>query len=500
MGKLNEAQNKWLKELGALCGGGGALVALLADAPADGDRGPIAQAMAGLGAAKADAAPRASEATNSGRSTVRVFVPELEVAGGTRRELAMGGNLTLELKVRNWAKRPKGTALDWSATGGDKAVDFDFVRLDGEGALTVKGMNAGKGVVKVEVKVVGAGSHRFPDLHFTVHPTAKSAQTFVPRLDAPRTVNHELAIGDKVDLRLRVSNWVERPKGTVLTWGAGATGKAVDIDELQHRDGDGTIKVTGLAVGTGVVKTNVKVEGGGTYSFWDTEFKVINDPDPNRSVDQGGVADYTNLEQDMRNVVQDWRAAAHAGVVQFVTNELSKRIDKLESGNAGGFLMALLGNVVWAAAAFTTGGAAFGISIVGIAIGAVPAVPEKSKSFIPEVSDLMENYFDKIFDQMNGSLRTKAKALVDKYPGITRFHALGEFVAASYKASYFKLNNRHTTIPTLDQSALRDLYQQTAALKLDEAIKADEAAKKAIEDKKAYEKMIRDSRRRPGEV
>jgi len=70
----------------------------------------------------------------------------------------------------------------------------------------------------------------------------------------------------------------------------------------------------------------------------------------------------------------------------------------------------------------------------------------------------------------------------------------------SQKANYFKLNNRHTTIPTLDQSALRDLYQQTAALKLDEAIKADEAAKKAIEEKKAYEKMIRDSRRHPGEV
>jgi hypothetical protein len=427
-------------------------------------------------------------------------VPELEVAGGTRRELVMGGNLTLELKVRNWAKRPIGTALDWSATGRDKAVDFDFERLDGEGALTVKGMNAGKGVVKVEVKVVGAGSHRFPDLHFTVHPRAMSAQTFVPRLDAPRTINHELAIGDKVDLHLGVSNWAERPKGTVLTWSAGTTGAAVDIGELQHRNGEGTIRVTGLAVGTGVVKTNVQVEGGGTYPFWDTEFKVINDPDPNRSVDQGGVADYSNLEQDMRDVLQDWRAAAHMGVAQFVTNELSKRIDKLESGSVGGFLMALLGNVVWAAAAFTTGGAAFGISIAGIAIGAVPAVPEKSKSFIPEVSDLMEDYFDKLFDQMNGSLRTKATALVDKYPGITRFRALGEFVAASYKASYFKLNNRPTTIPTLNVSALRDLYQRIAAQKLDEAIKADEAAKKAIADEKLREQMIRDSHRQIGEV
>ena len=497
MGKLNEAQHKWLKELGAL-GGGGALAALLAEAPGDGDS--IGQAMAGGAAVKADAAPRAFEAGHGRHSSAGAFVPELEVVGGTRRELVMGGNVTLELKVRNWSKRPKGTALDWSATGGDKAVDFDFERSDGEGALTVRGMDAGNGVIKVEVKVVGAGSHRFPDLHFTVHAVAKSAQTFVPRLDAPRTVNHELAIGDKVDLHLRVSNWAERPKGTVLIWGAGTTGTAVDIDELQHRDGEGTIKVTGAAVGSGVVKTNVKVEGGGTYAFWDTEFKVIDDPDPNRSVDQGGVADYTNLEQDMRNVLQDWRAAAHAGVAQFVTNELSKRIDKLESGSAGGFLITLLGNVVWAAAAFTTGGAAFGISLVGIAIGAAPAVPEKSKSFIPEVSDLMENYFDRIFDQMNGSLRTKAKVLIDKYPGITRFHALGEFVAASYKASYFKLNNRHTTIPMLDQSALRDLYQQIAVQKLDEAIKADEAAKKAIEEKKAYEKLIRDSRRRPGEV
>jgi hypothetical protein len=140
----------------------------------------------------------------------------------------------------------------------------------------------------------------------------------------------------------------------------------------------------------------------------------------------------------------------------------------------------LLGNVVWAAACFATGGTAFAISVVGIGIGALPAIPEKSKSFIPDVQKLMEDYIDGIFDQLDHSLRNKAKALLKQYPDITRFHALNEFMTASFQPSYFKLNKRYTTIPVLSKAAIRDLYEREATEKLDEAIKAEEAEKERI--------------------
>lgn len=498
MGKPSETQRKWLEALGAMGRGDGVLAALLAEPPVDAHAGPISTAMGEQSVPQAGGA-QGTLKLPGGKPAANWFVPKLEITGGPKRELAIAGKLTVELKVRNWDKRPKGTQLNWSATGERKAIDFEFEKFDGEATLTVTGLAAGKGVVKVEVKVVGGGTYKFPDVVFTVFPTAKGANTFVPQLDAPRTVNHEIAVGEKVSLYLKVGNWDKRPKGTVLTWEARTSGKAVDI-ELEHREGEGTITVKGLEVSKGVVKASVTVQGGGTYAFWDTEFNVINDPDPHRSVDKGGLADITNLEQDMRNIVQDWRSAAHIGISQFVTNELSKRIDKLESGSTKNFLFALLGNVVWAGACFTTGGAAFAISLTGITIGAAPTVPEKSKSFIPDIQKMMENYIDGIASQWDNGLRTKAKALLDKNPGITRFHALNEFVAVSFKAPFIKLNSRHTTIPSLNKPAMRDVYQRDATQALDSAIKEDEARKAAEKAKKDWEKLKRDSRRRPGEV
>jgi hypothetical protein len=496
MGKPDEAQKNWLQKLSTMGGGGRAIPALSVPPAREPDRpaGPMAEVMGEQSVVRADGAKGTLKLPGEGKPAVNGFVPKLEIIGGPTRELAIAGKVTLELKVSNWDKRPNGTKLDWSVTGTVKVVDFTYEKFDGGGTLTVTGLAAGKAVVKIEVKVAGGGTFLFPYAVFTVHPTAKDATMWVPRLDAPRTVNSEIAVGEKVALYLKVANWDQRPKGTVLSWGASTSVKAVDI-ELEHREGEGTITVKGLEVGKGVVKANVTVQGGGTYAFWDTEFNVINDADPHRSVDKGGAAEITNLEQDMRNIVQDWRSAAHIGISQFVTNELSKRIDKLESGSTKNFLFALLGNVVWAAACFTTGGAAFAISLTGIAIGAVPAIPEKSKSFIPDIQKMMENYIDGIGSQWDNGLRTKAKALLDKNPGITRFHALNEFVAASFKADFIKLNPRHTTIPTLNKPAMRDVYERDATRALDSAIKADEAIKAEKRKKDAAENRVQRSRR-----
>ena len=91
----------------------------------------------------------------------------------------------------------------------------------------------------------------------------------------------------------------------------------------------------------------------------------------------GGVADVTNLEQDMRDVLSDWREAAIQGANLFATTALSNRIDALESGNWKSFITALIGNTIWAAAAFTPVGAAvkaFAVSMTGVIVASSPTV------------------------------------------------------------------------------------------------------------------------------
>lgn len=473
MASPSDAQRKWIEVLGSMGGGGAGLAPRVQEPAPDAGGGAIGSAPGG----SVTAAPAGGVGLEPGTATAARFVPVLEVSRGFGTELAIGGRVTLELRVRNWAKRPPGTMLDWTAKTVGEAVDIELQHDAGEGEarVLVTGHFAGRGVVKAEVKVVGGGTYRFPDVAFVVVTTARTPSAFVPRLDAPRVPAREIAVKETVKLQLKVNNWAERPKGTVLDWSASVSGDTLDFD-LEHAGGDGTVTVTGLAVGKGVVKASVTVKGGGTYSFWDTELIVVDDPDPDRSSDQGGVADVTNLEQDMRNVLQDWHGAARAGIAQFVTNALSKRIDKLESGSTKNFVVTLLGNVVWAAAAFAPGAAAFAISIVGIAVGSAPSIPQKSKSLIPELQKLMEDHIDGVFDQLDKSLRRLAKALLDKNPEIARFHALDLFVSASFKPNLFKANPKHTTIPFLDKGAIRDLFEREATKQLDQAIKEEEDA------------------------
>lgn len=188
------------------------------------------------------------------------------------------------------------------------------------------------------------------------------------------------------------------------------------------------------------------------------------------SNDEGGVADTTNLEQDMRDVLLEWQSAALQGVGQFVTNTLSSRLDDLESGSWSTFLLGLLGNTIWAAVAFTPAGmagSAFAISMAGISLAAAPTIPHKSKSAIPKVHELMDGYVNGIFNQVNGKLREKASALLGQYPGITRYHALAEFVRHSLAPGTYTLDPSYGSIPTLSQGVISDRFVQLATQRLE---------------------------------
>jgi hypothetical protein len=157
-------------------------------------------------------------------------------------------------------------------------------------------------------------------------------------------------------------------------------------------------------------------------------------------------------------------------VGQFVTNALSSRLDDLESGSWSTFLLGLLGNTIWAATAFTPPGMAgsvFAISMAGIGVAAAPTIPRKSKSAIPKVHELMDGYINGIFNQVNGKLREKASALLVQYPGITRYHALAEFVRHSFARGTYTLDPSNSSPPALSQGVISDRFVQLATQRLE---------------------------------
>ncbi len=186
--------------------------------------------------------------------------------------------------------------------------------------------------------------------------------------------------------------------------------------------------------------------------------------------DDGGRAEVTDLEQDMRDVLVQWSQGARDGVGLFVTTQLSARLDDLESGSWTTFLSGLLGNTIWAAAAFApVGGAvlAFRISMAGVGVGSVPNVPSPSKSALPAVTRLGEDYINTAFDQLNEQLRGKAAALVRAHPGISRYRALAEFVRSSFAAGTYDSVSKTGSIPRLDKGAVRDRFERSAADRLE---------------------------------
>jgi hypothetical protein len=177
--------------------------------------------------------------------------------------------------------------------------------------------------------------------------------------------------------------------------------------------------------------------------------------------DQGGVADLTDLEQDMRDILINWKQAAITGVTLFATTELSRRIDEQESGSWENYLTSLLGNTIWAATAFLSAGSGtiFGVSMAGVLIGSVPSIPSKQQSVFPEVHEKMINYMQSIYDQLNSLLRNKAVLLIENNPGITRYRAMTIFVQESFKPGLYRFDPTYKMPPTLNKQAITRIYK-----------------------------------------
>jgi hypothetical protein len=461
--------------------------------------------------AKHRAAAASGGAVSVASPTGGGFVPDLEIPSAPKLVIDVNETVILKLKISNWNRAPKGIKVSWGESTSGDAVDIESEHHDGEGSVKVTGLVAGEGTVRAEVKI-GEGdagrSYRFADTVFAVRGVPASA--FVPDLEIPSAPRLLLGVGQSVPLKFKIRNWGALPKGTGIEWRLSANGDAVKLTD-DSKGGEATVTVTAANTGEATVKAEVRIGSGGapSYRFADTVFVVKeasqvvdpDNPDPDSSPDQGGIASVTDLEQDMRTFLVEWKTAATDGVTEFITSALNQRINDLASGSTKNFLLSLLGNMIWAAACFASGGTAFAISVVGVGIGAIPSVPSKvDETFIPDIQKAMIGQIDAIFDHENTALRTKAQALLKSEPGITRFHALALFVEASFQYKYISVDATFTTIPKLNAGAMTATYAALAKQELDKAIAADKKRKQEIEDKRTMDYWKTHSRRQPGEV
>jgi hypothetical protein len=188
--------------------------------------------------------------------------------------------------------------------------------------------------------------------------------------------------------------------------------------------------------------------------------------------DEGGIATDQILSAEIHNILSDWQVMALQGINQFVHAALNNRINEMKAANWMSFITALAGNIVWALAAFETGGAAFAISMAGIDLGTagnIPA-PEDSSKAIIAIENTMNAIIIAIFTKLNGQRQTLAKDIVDKNPSITLNRALVEFLQHNFKPGEYgdnieKDNNNKDTypnLPTINQDHILAKYTQEA--------------------------------------
>ena len=172
----------------------------------------------------------------------------------------------------------------------------------------------------------------------------------------------------------------------------------------------------------------------------------------------------TDLRQDMERQIDNWKEACRAGIGEFVHAELASQIDALSEGNWNSFFKALVGNTIWAAAAFVPAGVpAFAVSMIGIAIASAPTVPQKGagKGELARIEDQLHAYIEKIHEKLNAQLESHAASLLQEHPGVTLEESMRLFLEASFRPDMV----RHGP-PSIDETRVRRTMRDSAAYTL----------------------------------
>jgi hypothetical protein len=191
------------------------------------------------------------------------------------------------------------------------------------------------------------------------------------------------------------------------------------------------------------------------------------------------------LETGMREVLDAWKAASVSGVHQFATAVLANKIASLESGSGKNLILSLIGNTIWAATAFFPAGmplAVFAVAMAGIAIASMPAIPNPTKSNLPQIEDAMLDYLDEVYRQLNEQLPAKAPALIKEFPGIGRFEAIAKFIKASYQPEFRYEYIPYDKLPQLNVERVRDAMLRKATYEYEATERAEAGIKAATSD------------------
>ena len=332
-------------------------------------------------------------------------------------------------------------------------------------------------------------------------PAGAKPLAFVPSLAAGE---HDLVtmipVGEEFSVELRIENLSKAPKSWDFRWITTPVGAAVKTSITLEGE-RALVSIEGLRPSNGMVRSFIEVnENGKKVSY---EFPPIfvgvapaGAVDPAAvSEDRGGPANVTDLEQDMGIFLGPWLQAALAGVQQFVTKELSDKIDDLSSGSGQGFLEGLIGNAAWAATVFFPGAGAlriFVVSMAGIAVASVPSFPGGSKSHIPEVQRTLNDYLFQAFSAISGRMRGTANAILKSHPDIKRYEALSLFAKASMAPASIRIDPSFKQKPKLNFSYISSQMEKKATEELREWVDRQKAKKDAAD----VEKLIRDSSHR----
>lgn len=166
----------------------------------------------------------------------------------------------------------------------------------------------------------------------------------------------------------------------------------------------------------------------------------------------------------IQGILREWKSECQEGVNDFVHAELAAAIDRLGSGSWPGFLTSLLGNTIWAGTAFFPGAAPtalFGMSMLGIAVSAIPSIPSASSegANLIVISDLLKNYFGNVFNQLMDRANPGVRAYLRSHGSSTGNQALIDYLRETFRASNIDI----TGTPNINGNAVRMATRSHAA-------------------------------------
>jgi hypothetical protein len=154
-------------------------------------------------------------------------------------------------------------------------------------------------------------------------------------------------------------------------------------------------------------------------------------------VSSGNNAD--TLVTRIQGILREWKSECQEGVNDFVHAELAAAIDGLASGSWPTFLLALVGNTIWAATAFVPpiAGArvVFAVSMAGIGVAAAPTIPAASSEGenLTRVAELMKDYYGNVFTQLLNQVGPRVTTYVRAHGQITGNQALISFLQNTFQ-------------------------------------------------------------------